>query len=131
MTGTCWLCLGCNHETATGLSQARSLLTELFPDIRFGTEQRTAPIDFPNSSPFVNQVACFHTTRPIEDILPDLKNIEHKCGRREREKKEGIVRMDIDLLQYDSTVLKPQDMEYTHVKNGMKELLFLTDTIHV
>ncbi|MDE7379018.1 MAG: 2-amino-4-hydroxy-6-hydroxymethyldihydropteridine diphosphokinase [Paraprevotella sp.] len=131
MTGTCWLCLGCNHETAVGLSQARSLLTELFPDIRFGTEQRTAPIDFPNSSPFVNQVACFHTTRPIVDILPELKDIEHACGRREEEKKEGIVRMDIDLLQYGSTVLKPQDMEYVHVKKGMKELLFHADTIHV
>ena len=35
---------------------------------------------------------------------------------------KGIVKLDIDLLMYDDTVLKPKDMEICYVQEGLVAL---------
>jgi 2-amino-4-hydroxy-6-hydroxymethyldihydropteridine diphosphokinase len=43
-------------------------------------------------------------------------------GRLPEEKSQGVVRIDIDLLMYDDSVLKPADLERDFVVEGLKSL---------
>ncbi|MCM1109138.1 MAG: 2-amino-4-hydroxy-6-hydroxymethyldihydropteridine diphosphokinase [Clostridium sp.] len=122
MMELCWLCLGCNHGAASAMPRARKQLTDLFGDIRFGTEQTTKPVNFVSSAPFVNQVACFHSAWSTTEIRCRLKEIECTCGRCREDKSKGLVKMDIDLLMYGDTVLKPEDMKLFYIRKGINEL---------
>ena len=106
------LCLGSNHEPAKQLAFARQKLTESYPDIRFSDEVETLPIGLRNE-------ARFQADATIEEVRLRLKHIEHLAGRNSADKQREIIRLDIDLLQADNQVLKPQDM----AREWMEELL--------
>ena len=74
-------------------------------------------------SPFSNQLAQFETSLSAEDIRNILKQIEKENGRLPEDKQQGIVKLDIDLLKYDDSILKPKDMEKDFVQAGLKELM--------
>jgi 2-amino-4-hydroxy-6-hydroxymethyldihydropteridine diphosphokinase len=113
------LCLGSNHEPAKQLAFARQKLMESYPDIRFSHEVETLPIGLRNEARFHNQVARFQADATIEEVRLRLKHIEHLAGRNSADKQREIIRLDIDLLQADNQVLKPQDM----AREWMEELL--------
>ena len=74
-------------------------------------------------SPFSNQLALLETSLSAEDIRNILKQIEKENGRLPEDKQQGIVKLDIDLLKYDDSILKPKDMEKDFVQSGLKELM--------
>ena len=119
---TCLLCLGSNLDASTRLSAARSALLSHFPDIRFSEEMVTEAIGSGFLSPFHNQVASLNTSLPAEQVRAILKSIEQGQDRLPKDKAQGIVKLDIDLLMYDDIVLKPKDMEREFVMEGMKSL---------
>ena len=119
---TCLLCLGSNLDASTRLSAARSALLSHFPDIRFSNEMVTEAIGSGFLSPFHNQVASLKTSLPAEQVRAILKSIEQGQDRLPKDKAQGIVKLDIDLLMYDDIVLKPKDMEREFVMEGMKSL---------
>ena len=119
---TCLLCLGSNLDASTRLSAARSALLSHFPDIRFSEEMVTEAIGSGFLSPFHNQVASLKTSLPAEQVRAILKSIEQGQDRLPKDKAQGIVKLDIDLLMYDDIVLKPKDMEREFVMEGMKSL---------
>ena len=87
---------------------ARRRLTELFSGIRFSEEEETAPLFFHRPNLFSNQVACFASDNPVEEVTACLKAIEREAGRKPEEKEQEIVRLDIDLLSCDGTVILSQ-----------------------
>ena len=119
---TCLLCLGSNLDGATRLSAARQALLSHFPDIRFSQEMVTEAIGSGFLSPFHNQVARFTTSLDAEEVRAILKGIEQAQGRLPEDKANGIVKLDIDLLVYDETVLKAKDLEREFVKIGLQEI---------
>ena len=124
---TCLLCLGSNLDGAIRLSAARSALRSHFPDIRFSKELVTEAIGSHFLSPFHNQVASFSSPLETENIRLLLKSMEQAQGRLPEDKARGIVKLDIDLLIYDNQVLKPKDLEREFVKQGMKEIHWMTE----
>ncbi len=118
----CLLCLGSNYEYLINLASARKALKLAFLDIRFGNEMITEAIGDQWLSPFGNQLAQFTTSLDIEDIRLILKQIEKNQGRLPEDKKQGIVKIDIDLLMYDDEVLKPEDMKREFVIEGIRFL---------
>ena len=121
-THSCLLCIGSNLDAATRLSAARTVLLSHFPDIRFSQEMVTEAIGTGFLSPFHNQVAHFTTRLSTEEVRAILKGIEQSQGRLPKDKANGIVKLDIDLLIYDDGILKPKDLERKFVLEGMKEL---------
>ena len=119
---TCLLCLGSNIDPSYRLSAARSALLSHFPHIRFSEEMITEAIGSGFLSPFHNQMASLKTSLPAEQVRAILKSIEQGQGRLPKDKAQGIVKLDIDLLMYDDIVLKPKDMEREFVMEGMKSL---------
>ena len=51
-----------------------------------------------------------------------MKDIEREAGRTPEEKKQEIVRLDIDLLSCDNRVYKPEDLKRDYIIRGLKEL---------
>ncbi len=118
----CYIELGSNEPTPVFLEYAREELRTLFPDIVFGTVMQTEPFCLPSSRPFFNQSAKIRTLWSVEEIKSNFKRIENRIGRKAEDKLKGIVKIDLDLLSYDGTVLKPEDWERPYVQAGIKEL---------
>ena len=114
--------IGSNEQQKENLSLARKRLKELFPDIRFSTEEETKPLYFRRSSLFSNQVARFISSSDAAEITYCLKAIEREAGRMPEEKKQEIVRLDLDLLSCDDTVYKPDDLKRDYICRGLKEI---------
>ena len=74
-------------------------------------------------SPFSNQLAQFETSLSAEDIRNILKQIEKENGRMPEDKAQGVVKLDIDLLIYDNTILKPDDMEKEFIRQELESFL--------
>lgn len=118
----CLLCMGSNTNGSAHLSTAREALSMAFPKIHFGETMQTEPIRMSNPTLFDNQLGWFTTLQSAEEIISFFKNIEKKCGRKPEDKGLGIVKLDLDLLIYDNTVLKPEDLQRSYVKEGLKQL---------
>ena len=109
--------IGSNEQRKENLSLARKRLKELFPGIRFSTEEETKPLYFRRSSLFSNQVARFISNDDAVEITSCLKAIEREAGRIPEEKKQEIVRLDLDLLSCDDTVYKKR-LHLSGIKRG-------------
>jgi 2-amino-4-hydroxy-6-hydroxymethyldihydropteridine diphosphokinase len=46
--------------------------------------------------------------------------MEHAAGRRPEDKAQGIVHLDVDLLQFDDQVLKPADFQRSYIIEELK-----------
>ena len=101
---------------------AKVRLQASFPGIRYSTEEKTVPLFFRHSEPFINLIACFTSDRPLQEVKLQLKAIEHEAGRRKEDKEQEIVRLDIDLLLCDGQVCKAEDMKRAYVRRGLQEL---------
>ena len=72
--------IGSNEQRRENMELARRRLTELFPGIRFSEEEETAPLFFHRPNLFSNQVACFASDNPAEEVTACLKAIEREAG---------------------------------------------------
>ena len=86
-------------------------------------EEETVPFFLHRPNLFSNQVACFASDNPVEEVTACLKAIEREAGRKPEEKEQEIVRLDIDLLSCDGTVYKPKDLKRDYILRGLKQLL--------
>ena len=111
----CIICIGSNYNRKENLLLARRRLVDLFPTIRFTSEQETRPLFFRSPALFSNQVAMFFSEAEEERVRKELKAIEQSAGRRPEDKKEEKVSLDIDLLSFDDRVLKPEDLKREYV----------------
>ncbi|MDR0961767.1 MAG: 2-amino-4-hydroxy-6-hydroxymethyldihydropteridine diphosphokinase [Mediterranea sp.] len=114
--------IGSNEWREANMQQARESLKALFADIRFATEEETSPIDCPRQTPFTNQIADFTSDYPVTVIVSLLKELEQHAGRTEAEKKQGIIRLDIDVLACDDICYKPQEWQRDYIKRQVNEL---------
>ena len=116
------ICIGSNERRKDNLALARKRLSELFPDIRFSAETDTQPLFFRRQALFANQVARFMSDCDVHEIILYLKSIEREAGRTSEEKKQEIVRLDIDLLSCDNRVYKHEDLKRDYIVRGLEEL---------
>ncbi len=114
--------MGSNTYKEANIQWAQKQLTSYFPDIRFGSEQDTLPLGLTNPAHFTNQLAKFSTLLSMEKIKSICKQLESMAGRLPNDKKDGMVKLDIDLLIYDYQNLKESDLKKDYVIAGMKEL---------
>ena len=114
--------IGSNEQRRDNLALARKRLSELFPGIHFSKEEETKPLFFQRPNLFSNQVAQFSSPCNAEEVIAQLKSIEREAGRTPNEKKQEIVRLDIDLLSCDAQVYKSEDLKRDYILRGLKEL---------
>ena len=59
----------------------------------------------------------------MEEVKAILKKIEKILGRTQEDKKRGIIAIDIDLLQWNHQVLKPDDLQREYIQKGIEAIL--------
>ncbi|WP_308550373.1 2-amino-4-hydroxy-6-hydroxymethyldihydropteridine diphosphokinase [uncultured Parabacteroides sp.] len=110
------LCLGSNTDCEANLKSAVGLLRGYFGTIRFSEAAYTEPVGLPGSGLFLNQVAVAGTEASQEEVERALKDMEKRLGRMPDSKQKGQIPIDIDLLLWNGTILKPADWEKEYVQ---------------
>lgn len=110
------LCLGSNTDCEANLKSAVGLLRGYFGTIRFSEAAYTEPVGLPGSGLFLNQVAVAGTEASREEVERALKDMEKRLGRMPDSKQKGQIPIDIDLLFWNGTILKPADWEKEYVQ---------------
>ena len=115
------LALGSNVAAELHIEQAKARLSAVFPQLRFSRSLITPAIGIV-SRPFINCLAEGYCSVPLEGVLVTLKDIEAQMGSVSEERKKGIVKIDIDLLQFDETKRKADDWGRDYIQLLIKEL---------
>ena len=109
-----------NENQEANLAKARELLKTIIPELTFTHELWIEPVNTTRKSMYLNQL-CKGVTELGPNLLSEvLKETERRLGRRHNE--DGIVVIDLDLLQYDKERFHIKDWERNYVKDLMKEL---------
>ena len=107
-----------NHEA--NLEAARTQLTQLLSEVHFTSAIYTEPVGNGQCPKYLNQL-CKGTTALGMNLLNEvLKEIEKRLGRTHNE--DGIVTVDLDLLEYDGERFHHRDWERNYVKDLINEL---------
>ena len=119
------LSLGSNYNHEKNITEAISLLKKMFDkdDIVFSRQLWTSPIDI-KSDKFLNCILFTHTSCRLDEVEKNMKELERSCGRTKEDKKENIIKIDIDILQYGDLKLHDKDWARGYVKELMKECPF-------
>ncbi len=115
------LTIGSNHEPDANISRALSLLEEVVTDIRQSQTLRTEALDGAKGT-FSNLMLSGYTTLSLEELTKITKDIERQCGRKRGGSCDGIVSMDIDIMDYDSQKLHTDDWQRDYIKTLIKEI---------
>lgn len=108
--------MGSNTDCEANLKSAVGLLRGYFGTIRFSEAAYTEPVGLPGSGLFLNQVAVAGTEASQEEVERALKDMEKRLGRMPDSKQKGQIPIDIDLLFWNGTILKPADWEKEYVQ---------------
>ena len=112
--------LASNENQEANLAKARELLTQLMTEVHFTSAIWTEPVNSSRKEPYLNQL-CKGTTAFGEGLLCEvLKETEKRIGRIKNE--DGIVVIDLDLLQFDGQKHHLRDWSRDYVKNLLSEL---------
>ena len=112
--------LGSNENQEENLMKAREQLTQLMTEVHFTPAIWTEPINSSRKEPYLNQL-CKGTTAFSEGLLCEvLKETEKRIGRIKNE--DGIVVIDLDLLEYDGQRHHLRDWSRDYVKMLIGEL---------
>ena len=115
--------IGSNQHRTKNVKKVMEILSKHFPTVRFSTPQLTEPVDLPeDAKAFLNLIALFETDLDRETLDMRLKSIETRLGRDRDEDDEGVVPMDLDIIEWNDEVYKPRDMVRPYVVAGLEEL---------
>ena len=114
--------IGTNIDACFNMRQATDYLLYYFPGIKFTSTIETDPFGPVYTAPFFNALAYFKTDLSKDEILLQLKLIEKTMGRLPSHKEEGIVVIDIDLVQWNNEILKPDDYKRNYIKQLLLEM---------
>ena len=71
--------------------------------------------------PYINAVAIVETKLRADEILPLLKEIEDSCGR-DRTSDRHEISVDVDLVMWNSDILRPHEIDRDYFARGWKEV---------
>jgi 2-amino-4-hydroxy-6-hydroxymethyldihydropteridine diphosphokinase len=109
--------LASNYQQEKNLSEARQRLGQILSDISYTRELWTEPIGHEGSPLYLNQLAYAKSTLTVRELEEKFKQIEQSLGRTEECRQQGIVPIDIDLLQFQDTRYHLRDWERCYVRD--------------
>lgn len=115
------IALGSNTDPRHHIAAALAMLGRVVEVTAATRQLETAPIgmDSPN---FVNQLVKGETRLAPDQLEAAIKQIERDLGRDEADRGCHVVRIDIDILEYDGQRHHQRDWERDYIKQLMREL---------
>ncbi len=131
MFHSCIISLAANCNQEKNLAEARSRLSKILFSAKYTAELWTQPITSsnqdsrhaPDSSanclsqpPYLNQLVYARTRLSIGTLERRLKETERMMGRTAEARQQGIVCIDLDLMQYDDVRYHLRDWERPYIQ---------------
>lgn len=114
--------MGSNEQPQEQIRKAQQVLSARFPDIWFSSVRRTEPVGFKhNRNCFLNCLAVLHTELDTAQLKAFLKQTEREAGRMPEDKKQEIVRLDLDVLAVGQEVLKAEELQRPYYRDLLLE----------
>ena len=109
--------LAANCDQKQNLNEARLRLGHVLSSFSFTPELWTEPEGaLLRHDRYLNQLVAGDTALTTDELCRQLKAIEELMGRTDADRSQGIVRIDLDLLLYDSERHHLKDWERCYVK---------------
>lgn len=123
--------LGSNEDAETNMSICRNLLAEIFELIIYSDTSVTSPYGKHYKNDFLNQLAFALTEMEIEEVTQKLKLLEKKIGRLPEDKGKGIVKIDIDLIEWNNTIMKEEEWSRDYIALLLPDLQkIISESLH-
>lgn len=117
------LCLGSNQDAPHHIDAAKALLRQALTDVRFTSAVWTKPIgDIQTDHLYLNCLAEAHTDLDYPTLHNALKDMERRLGSSPSERRQGVVRIDIDILMLGNLRHHEDDWGRDYVKSLLAEL---------
>ena len=116
--------IGSNEDRQRNMTIAHRHLDTRFAPVHYSSIIETPPLGgISRPVNFFNQLACFETQLSPEEVNLQLKEIETKMGRTQEERKQEIIRIDLDLLTCDGTPLRPeQEINRPYIRQCLQQM---------
>lgn len=118
------LSIGCNTQHDTQMCNAQKKLQEKFPDIKF-THSIMSPAygNQDDNTMYSNMLATFRTGLLEDELKALLKEIEYILGDRPELRRQNVIMMDIDILEYNHQKRHEKDWERPYVTSLVKYII--------
>lgn len=113
--------LGSNHEQQANLDKALLRIGALLSDAKQSQQLWTMPIGI-CSDRFLNMMVSGYTSLTLNDFASATKAIEADCGRTVGDERNGRVRMDIDIMEFDGQRFHCDDWNREYINTLSKEI---------
>jgi 2-amino-4-hydroxy-6-hydroxymethyldihydropteridine diphosphokinase len=113
--------LAANCDQEKNLTEARQRLSQVLTDSLYTEELWTEPYGGGGGSMYLNQLVYASTTMEVEQLMDTLKQTEVDLGRNADERRQGIVRIDLDLMAYDDVHYHLRDWERPYILALLKD----------
>lgn len=115
------LCLGSNADQEANIQQAQQLLRNEYASIDFTPSIWTEPVGVV-SPPYLNCLATMSIKDSLSCLHDKTKAIERLMHSSREERKDNIVRIDIDILSFDHKHYHGDDWNRDYVKQLIEVL---------
>ena len=109
------LAIGSNANRRPNIENAKLALQSLFEDIQFSRIMRTRAIGI-KAADFHNCMAIGHTDLDYGQLKEACNTIESACNDQAEKRRNGIIEMDIDILEYNGTKHHANDWNRRYIK---------------
>lgn len=110
------LSIGSNTFAKTNIDKAKRMLIYLFPNIVFSEPILSEPEEDNLKYLFRNILACCTTNLTLDEVTNKIKQTERAVGRTSKDKYNGKVIIDIDILKFGDEIIRPQDFEKEYIQ---------------
>lgn len=114
--------LAANYDAEQNLSLAQKRLAEVLSHLKFTQAIWTEPIGSKRKDLYLNQLASGESEVDCPTLSQMLKSVEQEMGRSQEDRLAGIVKIDLDILQFDDVRLHERDWKRPYVIQLIKEL---------
>lgn len=115
------IALGTNTDHNRNMDKVMGFLCSIMGNVRCSRRMWTEPIGM-TSGMFLNMLVSGSCILSLQELKMKIKSMERECGRTTEEQRNGIVRMDIDILKYDNETEHTDDWNREYIKELIKEL---------
>ena len=120
--------LASNHEQEKNLSEVRKALAQVLVSTVYSPAIWTEPFNMnftphtPPPSMYLNQLVSAQTSLDADELILRMKDMELVQGRDEEARRQHIVPIDLDLLQYDTQRFHLRDWQRPYVRQLLDTL---------
>ena len=117
-----YLAIGSNISPKKNISLALKYLSKIGEIVSVSKIIKTKPVGYLKQADFLNGAIKFKTDLHPEDLLKELKNIEHAL-KRNTPFRNGPRTIDIDIIFYGNLILNTPSLKIPHIRANERDFV--------